>query len=298
MLCRKPYLLGGTVPFGCGQCLPCRINRRRLWSWRMFLESLTAKDSCFVTLTYSPEKLPTNGSLVPSHVRDWLKRLRHHVSPDTVRFFLVGEYGDQSERPHYHAALFGVGVPHATLIQKTWGFGFVHVAEFNQLTSQYIAGYVVKKMTGPSDPRLRGRHPEFARMSRRPGIGAPGMAIVGEQLFGPAGVAEFQKTGDVPHKLMMGRKSIPLGRYLRRVLREAIGMPDSHVQQLKEAFLLEKSAEVFALRVGSEAPQFYEVHGLKIPKIKGVREALEEANAGRIASVETRSKIFNSRRVL
>lgn len=298
MLCRKPYLLGGTVPFGCGQCLPCRINRRRLWSWRMFLESQMHPSSSFVTLTYSQENLPSNSSLVPKHVTDWLKRLRFALAPRTVRYFLCGEYGDLTWRPHYHVCLFGAGIEDSNSIQKAWPHGFVATCEFNVTTAQYVAGYVVKKLTSKDDPRLQGRHPEFARMSRRPGIGAAAMRTLAHSgIFTPAGIQEFQKVGDVPHQLKMGRQSIPLGRYLRRVLRDEVGMPDSYVQQLKEWFVAEKKAELLALRLNSASDAPYEVLGVKYPSVS-VLKALEEANAGRIASVETRSKIFNSRRVL
>ena len=109
MVCKKPFTRG-VEAYGCGQCLPCRVNRRRIWTHRVLLEAIKSSESSFITLTYDDENLPENGSLCPSHVRDWLKRIRKKVEPRKLRYFLVGEYGDETKRPHYHVALFGVGV--------------------------------------------------------------------------------------------------------------------------------------------------------------------------------------------
>lgn len=78
MLCKNPYMKG-VLAFGCGQCNPCRINRRRLWTHRIMLESLKHGDSSFVTLTY--ETLPSDGSLVPKDLQNFMKYLRMRVSP-------------------------------------------------------------------------------------------------------------------------------------------------------------------------------------------------------------------------
>lgn len=86
--------------------MPCRLNRRRLWTHRLLLEQLKHGDSCFLTLTYDEKHLPEGGSLVPKHAQDFLKRLRSKTNLK-LRYYLVGEYGEDTERPHYHVALFG-----------------------------------------------------------------------------------------------------------------------------------------------------------------------------------------------
>ena len=101
MLCRKPYV-GPAGAFPCGQCLPCRLNRRRTWTHRIMLEAMCHGDNAFVTLTYEDDNVR---SLVPKDPQDWLKRIRKAVEPLRLRYYLVGEYGDISERPHYHVAL-------------------------------------------------------------------------------------------------------------------------------------------------------------------------------------------------
>lgn len=243
----------GAVPHGCGQCLPCRINRRRLWSWRMFYESQLHEANCFVTLTYDEAHLPALRSVVPRDLTLWLKRVRKAAYPRRFRYFAVGEYGDESARPHYHAILFGLGVGDSKIISDAWRdrenkpIGLTATFEFNEYTAQYVAGYTVKKLTRKDDPRLGGRHPEFARMSNRPGIGAGAMALLANQLSCDAGLDDIIRNGDVPTHLKMGRKTLPLGRYLRKKLREELGMPEGWNEKAKEKFTAEESAKLQAL---------------------------------------------------
>lgn len=231
MKCVKPFL-DGSHAYGCGQCQACRSKRRRVWAHRLMLEALCHARSSFVTLTYDEDHLPRTNSLCPADLKNWLKRYRKAIYPERVRYFAVGEYGDTTGRPHYHLALFGQGCQFAPLYQggcpcvmcsavrKTWGFGHVLVASLTEKSARYIAGYVVKSMTWPDDIRLNGRHPEFARMSLRPGIGAPAMWDV---------ASEFMKwethklLTDVPTVLRHNRNLLPLGRYLRRYLRKRVG---------------------------------------------------------------------------
>jgi len=73
-------------------------------------------------------------------------------------------------------------------------------------------------MTGKADIRLDGRHPEFARMSLRPGIGADFIPEVASSLM-----QHEIDTEDVPNVLRHGRAVYPLGRYLKGKLREHLG---------------------------------------------------------------------------
>ena len=117
MLCKRPYMYKGVLAAGCGQCLPCRINRRRKWTYRMLFEAMKHDHSAFITLTYenAPEFYGVQ-TLDPEHTKRFIDRLRKRLKRDTslphyfpkkIRYFLVGEYGDESDRPHYHLALFG-----------------------------------------------------------------------------------------------------------------------------------------------------------------------------------------------
>lgn len=230
MNCNKPYVLDGNA-FGCGQCIPCRINKRREWTHRMMLEAALHGDNCFCTLTYDEEHLPNDLSVSPKVLSVFIRGLRKRGHK--VRYFGCGEYGDHTFRPHYHIALFGFPTcawgttrkkdyccPICSVVRETWGRGQILLGSLEPKSMAYVAGYITKKMTRDDDPRLEGRLPEFARMSLRPGIGYSMMHEVASTLM------EFNLDKvlvDVPAALTHGRKSWPLGRYLRRNLRTMLG---------------------------------------------------------------------------
>lgn len=233
-----------------------------MWTHRLMLEALLHGDSAFVTLTYAVENVRITGAgFATLDLRDyqgWLKRLRARVAPSKLRFFLVGEYGDETFRPHYHAALFGFkgclygysglaprqpcSCVSCKLVADTWGLGFSSVGKLELHSAQYLAGYVVKKMTRRDDVRLQGRHPEFARMSLRPGIGAGAVPQIGKVHVAHNVVARL---GDVASGLRHGKRIMPLGRYLRGRLRSELGVAEG----ARSAFLDEKEKEMLALRL-------------------------------------------------
>jgi len=187
------------------------------------LELQSHEFASFWTLTYDENQYPASGSLSPRDTTLFLKRLREKLLPRKIRYYLIGEYGDDTFRPHYHAALYGVSELETQTVSTCWGKGFVHSGELNQDTAQYLTGYVTKKMTKNDDHRLNGRHPEFARMSRCPGLGALAVPVLADALSSKAGSRSIAVSGDVPTALRHGRSNLPLGRYLRRKLREELG---------------------------------------------------------------------------
>lgn len=206
------------------------------------------KDNAFLTLTYSDENLPLTstglGTLKFKHLQDWLKRLRKEIEPLRIRYYAVGEYGEQTERPHYHVALFGYpscrfGVSQYSktkksccaacdVILRTWGHGQILSGTLELSSASYVAGYVTKKMTRKDDPRLLGRDPEFGRMSLKPGIGGDFMHEVASTLMS----LDLEKSqGDVPSHLRHGGREMPLGRYLQRRLRKLVGKDERAPQE-------------------------------------------------------------------
>jgi len=259
MLCEKPFIKDG-VAFACGQCLPCRHKRAKVWAHRIELEATQHQANSFVTLTYTDEWVRKNeGNLRTRDLTLFLKRLRK--GGWKIRYYAVGEYGDKTRRPHYHLALFGEGpclrgqtdlrrsscCARCDFIARTWGMGAIQSARLEPGSAAYVAGYVTKKLSDPNDFRLGGRHPEFARMSKRPGIGANAIPDVADRLLRlpPRFLASLP---DVPRALRHGGKPYPLGRYLTRLLRKQIGRsPDA-----PEVNLEHKKEEVQLLRQYAE----------------------------------------------
>lgn len=252
----------------------------------MMLESLKHEQNSFVTLTYSPEHYPSDGSLVPKHTQDFLKRLRKAVAPLKIRYYLVGEYGDQSQRAHYHAAIFGLGPSSSSLIQQAWGLGHTLVGDLTVHSAQYICGYVTKKMTRKDDPVLNGRYPEFARMSLKPGIGAVAISDIGDALFTEFGISEVMATGDVPRSLRHGGRVMPLGRYLRSKLRDEIGMTDDFKKKNDYRY----SVEMCALFKDA----------LSDPKnqAKSFRQILIDKNVQKVRNLESKTKLYEKGKTL
>ena len=116
--CSNPFMKD-SMAYGCGQCIACRNKKRKEWTSRIILEAMAHGDAAFVTLTYNDENLPKYGTLVPEHAKDWQKRIRYYakerINAD-LRFFTVGEYGEQTQRPHYHAIVFGLPIVTGTSV--------------------------------------------------------------------------------------------------------------------------------------------------------------------------------------
>lgn len=102
------------------------------------------------------------GSLNKKTHQKFIKRLREKIDVP-VRFYMCGEYGAKLRRPHYHYLLFGYGFPdrkyHKTsesgerlytskLLNEAWPFGHAWIGDVTYETCAYVAGYVLKKITG------------------------------------------------------------------------------------------------------------------------------------------------------
>lgn len=189
----------------CGRCIGCRMEKARQWGIRCLHEKKMWDQNSYVTLTYSDEYLPPGGTLCLRDVQLFMKRLRkakNSSKENPIRFFLGGEYGEENGRPHYHALLFNCGFgdmeyfgrnargePLYTSreLSSLWScdgspMGHVTIGEVTFDSAVYCAKYALKKVTGDKafehyavydeNGEVFDRRPEFAIMSRRPGIGA------------------------------------------------------------------------------------------------------------------------------
>lgn len=203
----------------CGKCIGCRLKRSREWAIRCVHEAalheveVGGRGNCFITLTYAPDSLKSN-SLIKSDFQDFMKRLRKHFVPkcpfpvghpdrpewffrNGVRFYMAGEYGEKSLRPHFHSLLFNLsfddkyfwqnspsGEPifRSPTLEKLWTFGYSSIGSCTFESAGYVARYVMKKMYGDvalshyadvdldTGEVLSDRLPEYNDMSRKPGI--------------------------------------------------------------------------------------------------------------------------------
>jgi len=92
----------------CGKCILCKKDRARDWKVRIMAENrphLNKWSSFFWTLTYDDKHLPSDGGLRREHLRRFFEQVRRDYAG--FRFFGCGEYGTSTNRPHYHAIVFG-----------------------------------------------------------------------------------------------------------------------------------------------------------------------------------------------
>lgn len=187
------------VPIACGQCIGCRLQRASDWTTRALHEAqmvreLEHRESSFVTLTYDDAHLPTDYGLQRRDLQLFFKRLRKR---HRFRYLAVGEYGDTSRRPHYHALLFGLDFAEDRVeisrnqrgeslymseeLATTWKNGLCSVGALTRESAAYVARYAIKKVNGPKAEEAYRRTrdgyewqvaPEFIAASLKPGIGS------------------------------------------------------------------------------------------------------------------------------
>lgn len=158
-----------TVP--CGKCVSCLKNRRADWSFRISQELSVSNSAFFITFTYNEETVPWQKgddgverlSLRKSDFQSYMKNLRNKISVP-IRFYCCGEYGGDTERPHYHAIIFNCPANERYLFQSEWKYGNSMCAQITPARIHYITKYMMK------DPKkYKGREPPFSVCSK--GIG-------------------------------------------------------------------------------------------------------------------------------
>lgn len=186
-----------TIWLACGQCIGCKIERARQWAVRIMHESQLHERNSFLTLTYSDENLPEKNSLRYEHYQSFMRRIRKKFK-HPIRFYMCGEYGSITGRPHYHACIFGENfiedryiwkktesghqLYRSPTLEKLWKLGDSNIGELTFDSANYVAGYIQKKLTGdgekdyydifdPETGEIHTRRKEFAQMSLKPGIG-------------------------------------------------------------------------------------------------------------------------------
>ena len=227
------------------------------------LEASTHSQNCFVTLTYDDEHLPKLRSLRPAHSKAFMNALKYRFGP--TRYYLTGEYGSSrlTTRPHYHALLFGQNLSRQQL-EELWQRGSCHSGTVTPESARYVAGYI-NKVTKPED--LHGRFPEYSRMSRRPGIGFSSVEKLVTFHQTKAGVDYLVTHRDVIGQIRQNGQIKPLGRYIVRKTREALGVP--HSDPLRPKYMDSLDTEARYLREDlREVASIRSKHASLIPRDK------------------------------
>lgn len=167
-------------------------------------EASSHPHNCFITLTYNNKHIPEHHTLNKRAFPLFMRRLRKRLDTESeilgwgARYFHCGEYGDELDRPHYHAILFGIDFRdkkqwkfengswayRSETLEKLWKYGHSEIKDVTYGRAQYVARYVTKKVTGKKAKEYYGKkEPEFATMSRRPGIGSEWFKKFGREVY-------------------------------------------------------------------------------------------------------------------
>ncbi len=221
----------------CGKCQGCLRQRRRAWVGRLLAEQTAHVESAFITLTYADPELPwvrgPDGewiwTLQKEHPQKYVRALRDAGHP--LRYFVSGEYGTKTGRPHYHLIAFGLGVGAEALLKSTWKKGFVSVYEANARTMSYCAKYCLKgsadgeppsKTFEPGAPVDRVTVAPFRLFSRNPPLGGGFAKSIADSMQTRVGSAVLiDDTAQLKGVIRTGGDKYPLDRTMKdRVIAE------------------------------------------------------------------------------
>lgn len=272
----------------CGQCIDCRLRYSKEWASRIICESALYEYNLFVTLTYDDDHLPlskvcpTLSTLDYRDLQLFLKRFREALRRDFgftgVRFYAAGEYGDLSQRAHFHICFFNL--PYQVMeqlrfyktsfcgdlyyisdyIQDVWGKGIVVCGDLNFQSAAYVARYVCKKIKGSEkldELKRLGITNQESRMSLKPGIGADYFYLFKDQIYkndemflpavGRVCVSRyFDKLMNLDDPVFLAELKAHRALSAERVLREKLSQTD-----LDEISLLRSELEVLQSKVKS-----------------------------------------------
>lgn len=179
----------------CKHCWACSMNYSAEWALRIMKEAEQYEHNYFITLTYDEIHLPIatklhykgqtyendgtwlNGTLNPDDITRFIKAMRkefeelHHFG---IKYYLCGEYGGQTHRPHYHLIVMNCPLDMSQFydchvdkkffkahwkshqVEKWWSeprkkgeepinLGMVDIAEVEWSSAAYVARYTAKK---------------------------------------------------------------------------------------------------------------------------------------------------------
>lgn len=174
----------------CGYCPVCRKYDRESWKFRIQEEYKHSQNAWFLTVTYNDDNLPFltgDGEIIRgvenARAGDWMtlvpedatrfvksiqkkqarayreyKRTLHRdvgnvLRKPRVKYFIVGEYGSKTKRPHYHIILFNLlsEIAKQESLEKTWSdkkrinSGYIQVKPLIDEQIGYVANYIHDK---------------------------------------------------------------------------------------------------------------------------------------------------------
>ncbi|AXH78089.1 MAG: replication initiator protein [Microviridae sp.] len=152
---------GKSMAVRCGKCPSCQKFTASQWNIRLIEQEKCTKNNYFITLTLTDDNITwgfDSPTLSKRDIQLFLKLLRKRISPQKVKYFAVGEYGETTKRPHYHLLIFDTGIDSPKVLQNviytSWidkndeSKGFCHVGDVTPDSIRYVSGYMEKDQNG------------------------------------------------------------------------------------------------------------------------------------------------------
>lgn len=162
----------GRLVYGpCKTCIECRNMRREDFSNRLRFQLMTYNYvGSFISLTYRDSDLPIllpegsavvgkyfgscppafGSTLSRSDISNFCDKMQKRIKRKYGRsgkYIAVGEYGDDSHRPHFHIIYVGLP-PDRKLVREVWSHGNVDVGPINKGAIRYVLNYIDKQVFG------------------------------------------------------------------------------------------------------------------------------------------------------
>lgn len=123
----------------CGNCEQCLLAKQRDWQFRISWELSRVSKSCFFTTTYDNEHvrevvITNSGQILKTlhkkDIQNWFKYVRtmyfrKYGKDLNFKYYVCGEYGPTTLRPHYHGILLGISAREYNIyFAPYWKYGF------------------------------------------------------------------------------------------------------------------------------------------------------------------------------
>ncbi|QCS36925.1 replication initiation protein [Tortoise microvirus 27] len=167
-MCLSPVTLYKNDPdksmtFPCGKCEACLKRSQTMWFTRLLCEIPYHKSCHFLTLTYDGENIREKG-LLHTDVQLFIKRLRKNEKQTNMKYYVCGEYGSETQRPHYHMILYhSIDKDVKEVMDREWRLGIVHVGLVTPKSIRYCLSYMKKMLQSQVAKEL---NPPYQKMSK------------------------------------------------------------------------------------------------------------------------------------
>lgn len=260
-VCRFPVRYKNTkgLVVRCGRCIPCRRHKQNQLKNRILLESYAHEGSCFITLTYDDKYCPSG--LQRTEAQKFMKRLRHHIKKaglPPIKYFMIGEYGSKTLRPHYHAIVFGLpecmtnrrlGVKKnmncrcqtCMVVKQAWTNGMVDIGTVTPQSAAYVTGYCTKKGTKSHEEAIKHMPAEFKVESN--GLGKKFIEHIKGYLKSETHTKELRMVGDVLSHIKISGEVYHFDKYLKDQCREILGLKKETPEHILTSYLRMQMSE-------------------------------------------------------